>query len=39
MKYIAILVLIAILIGSILYVRDHDGKPPPPDKESGWNNR
>lgn len=39
MKYIAIAVLVAILVGGILYVISHEGKLPPPDKESGWNNR
>jgi hypothetical protein len=39
MKYLAIAVLAAIVIGAILQYRNYNGNPPPPDKESGWMQR
>ena len=39
MKILAVIVLVAILIGAALQYLNHDGRPPPPDKDSGWTQR
>ena len=39
MKYLAIAVLLAIVAGAALHYLDHDGRPPPPERGSGWTQR
>ncbi len=39
MKYIAIAVLLAIIVGATIHYLDHHGAPPPAEKNSGWMQR
>ncbi len=36
MKYIAIAVLLAIVVGAFAQYLNSEGKPPPPGQNSGW---
>ena len=39
MKYLAIAVLLAIVVGAIIHYVNHDGHPPPAETRSGWMQR
>jgi len=39
MKYIAIAVLLAIVIGAVTQYIKHDGQPPAAEQRSGWTQR
>ncbi len=39
MKYLAMIALLAIFIGAVLQYLSYQGRPPPPDKDSGWSQR
>ena len=39
MKYIAIAVLLAIVVGAFMQYVNSEGKPPPPEQPSGWMQR
>jgi len=39
MKYLAIVVLLAIIIGAVFHYVNHGGKPPEAKQDSGWMQR
>jgi uncharacterized membrane protein len=39
MKYLAIAVLLAIIVGAIIHYVNHKGNPPPAESSSGWMQR
>ena len=39
MKYLAIAVLLAIVVGAIIHYVNHGGHPPPAETRSGWMQR
>jgi hypothetical protein len=39
MKYLAIAVLLAIVVGAIIHYVNHEGNPPPAEQNSGWMQR
>jgi hypothetical protein len=39
MKYLAIAVLLAIVVGAVVHYINHRGNPPPAESDSGWMQR
>lgn len=39
MKYLAIAVLLAIVVGAVIHYVNHAGEPPPAGQRAGWTQR